>query len=190
MNSTRTLPILLAGVVLAATLAAVAVLAGNPPGPSAPVVTPVPSVPVVTPPVVTPSPAPSDDPGDGTPIRVDLDIDTPHDVHVDIVDRTGRLVDARSGPSSDGGASIEPYTLRVENIDERTLRLTWVDYAIDNALELYVSEDGAGLRLVLVQPEPSDDTDSYVSDRVLILEFADEISADDVEAFLQDGLDV
>jgi hypothetical protein len=185
MNATRTLPILLAGVVLAGTVAAVAALAGNPPSGS-----PAPSVPPRSAPIVTPSPAPSDDPGDGTPIRVDLDIDTAHDVYVDIFDRTGRLVDARSGPSSDGGASIEPYKLRVENMDERTLRLTWVDYPIDNALELYVSEEGTGVRLVLVQPEPTGDTDSYVSDRVLILEFADEISADDVEAFLQDGLDV
>jgi len=184
MKLTRTLPILLAGVILAGTVAAVAALAGNPPAGS-----PAPSDPPSAP-VVTPSPAPSDDPGDGTPIRVDLDIDTAHDVYVDIVDRTGRLVDARSGPSSDGGASIEPYRLRVENVDERTLRLTWVDYPIDNGLDLYISEEGSGLRLVLVQPEPTGDTDSYVSDRVLILEFEDEVSADDVEAFLQDGLDV
>lgn len=184
MNATRTLPILLAGVILAGTVAAVAALAGNPPAGS-----PAPSDPPPSAPVGTPSPPPSDDPGDGTPIRVDLDIDTPHDVYVDIFDRTGRLIDARSGPSSDGGASVEPYRLRVENVDERTLRLTWVDYPIDNALQLYVSGEGDGLRLVLVQPEPTGDTDSYVSDRVLILEFEDEVSADDVEAFLQDGLD-
>jgi hypothetical protein len=83
--------------------------------------------------------------------------------------------------------SVEPYTLHVENIDARTLRLTWVDFPIDNALALYINEDAS--RFVLVQPEPSSATDAVGFDRELILTFDHAISAADVEGFLQDGLD-
>ena len=194
MNASRTLQILLSGIVLAATVATAAVVAGNLPAggqtPSDPPGSPAPSGTPLPVPSDDPSDAPTDDPGDPMPIRVDIDNDTHHDVYVDIFDRSGRMVDARSGPAREG-ASVEPYKLLVENMDERTLRLTWVDYPIDNALALYIGADASGgLRLVLVQPEPTGDTDTIVSDRVLILEFEDEVSADDVLPFLQDGLDV
>ena len=123
------------------------------------------------------------------PIKVDLANATDADVYVDIVDETGLLVDAESGTPGDG-MSVEPYTLVVENVDANTLRLTWVDFPIDNALALYVIDgtDG-GLRLVLVQPEPTGTTDAIGFDRELILSFSQPVPADQVEAFLQDGLD-
>ena len=85
--------------------------------------------------------------------------------------------------------SVEPYRLQVENLDATTLELTWVDFPIDNALALYIDESEGGLRLVLVQPEPTGTTDAMGFDRVLILSFSEPISADDVDPFLQDGLD-
>lgn len=131
---------------------------------------------------------PSDDGGDAMPLKVDLDNATGADVYVDIVDRTGILVGATSGQPGDG-ASVEPYRLQVTNIDDRTLRLTWVDYPIDNALALYVDKVDAGYRLLLIQPEPTGPTDSIAFDRELVLTFSEPVSADSVEAFLQDGLD-
>ena len=122
------------------------------------------------------------------PIRVDLRNATGAQVHVDIVDRPGVVVAAESGRPGDG-ASVETDTLVVRNVDARTLRLTWVDYPIDNALALYIDRTETGYRFVLIQPEPSDDTDAIAFDRELILRFADDISANDVEAFLQGGFD-
>jgi hypothetical protein len=140
----------------------------------------------------TPGGSPTTSPGDGgsdaIPLTVELDNATGANVHVDIVDRPGILVAAGSGEPGDG-ASVEPYRLRVENVDARSLRLTWVDYPIDNALALYIDRVGDGYRLLLVQPEPAGPTDSIAFDRELILTFSEAVSAAAVEAFLQDGLD-
>ena len=189
-----------AGVVLAAFVAVTAFGGGGgandggvaplpaTPRPSTPVATPAPSeapAPSETP--VT-APVPNDGGLDAMPIKVDLDNATGADVYVDIADRSGLLVDAASGTPGDG-MSVEPYTLKVENVDATTLQLTWVDFPIDNALALYIDETDAGIRLVLVQPEPTGRTDAIGFDRALILSFSEPISADRVEAFLQDGLD-
>ncbi len=140
-------------------------------------------------PSVTPAPTPVAPP-DPTPVvtTVDLENVTGADVYVDIADRTGLLVGARSGKPVEG-QSVAPYTLEVENLDATTLKLKWVDYPIDNALALYIDESDGGIRLLLVQPEPTGPTDSIALDRELILSFSQPISADQVEAFLQDGLD-
>ena len=190
----------LGGVALVATIATAAAFNGRDGGAGAtpmpavptptPVVTPEPSeAPVVTPepseaPVVTPEPTDGGD--DAMPLTVDLDNATGNDVYVDIVDASGGLIGAVSGTPGDG-MSVEPYTLRVENVDERTLRLTWVDFPIDNALALYIDE--SGLRFVLVQPEPANGSDAVGFDRELLLTFDGAVSAADVEAILQDGLD-
>jgi hypothetical protein len=122
------------------------------------------------------------------PIKVDLGNATGASVYVDIVDGTGRLLDAESGTPGDG-MSVEPYVLSVKNVDATTLELTWVDFPIDNALALYVDDHEGRLRLLLVQPEPTGPTDSIGFDRVLRLTFSEPILADRVDAFLQNGLD-
>ena len=69
---------------------------------------------------------------------------------------TSSIATACSSPPKSGhpgeGMSVEPYTLEIENLDERTLKLTWVDFGIDNALELHFFQDGRVF--VMVQPEP------------------------------------
>ena len=183
------------------------------PAPSrAPVVTPTPA-PVVTPgPVVTPAvvagprepavtpepsrghpgaepvatPEPTDGGDDAMPLTVDLETADGHDVYVDIVDRYGLLESAESGHPAEG-MSVEPYTLEIENLDERTLKLTWVDFGIDNALELHFFQDGKVF--VMVQPDPDGDVDAMGFDRELILTFEEPISADDIEGFVQGGFD-
>ena len=145
-----------------------------------------PSSPVVTPsqaPVVTPEPNSGDD---AIPLMVDLETADGHAVYVDIVDRYGLLESAASGHPAEG-MSVEPYTLQIENLDERTLKLTWVDFGIDNALQLHFFQDGKVV--VLIQPEPNGDVDSMGFDRELILTFEEPISADEIEGFLQGGFD-
>lgn len=186
--------IALAGLVIAGSIAAVAAFGGEPvasPAPSdrpSPSGTPATPVPTGTPatPVPTGTPVATPVPVDAMPINVVLDtLGTGH-VSIDIVDDTFGVESAESGTPS-GSASVEMYTLHVENIDERTLRLTWVDRPGDNALALFVDRDAG--RIVLVQPEHDTDGDSIVLDRVLILTFRDAIDAAGMETFVQDGLD-
>jgi len=154
-----------------------------------PVVSPSPSAPSTPVPAPDETPAPTPDPdhgSDGMPIKVDLQNATGADVYVDIVDSTGLLVEARSGTPGDG-MSVE--TLVAENIDATTLKLTWTDFPIDNALALYVDEHEGGIRLLLVQPGPSETTDAMGFDRELILSFSEPISADQVETIIVEGLD-
>jgi hypothetical protein len=120
------------------------------------------------------------------PIKVDLQNATGADVYVDIVDSTGLLGEARSGTPGDG-MSVEG--LVAENIDSTTLKLTWTDFPIDNALALYVDEHEGGVRLLLVQPGPTGTTDAMGFDRELILSFSEPISADQVETIIVEGLD-
>lgn len=141
-----------------------------------------------TAPSVTPSVAPSAG-SDAMPIGVNLTNATNANVRVDIVDRTQLLVGAESGTPGDG-MSVEPYTLKVENLDPMTLKLTWVDFGIDNALALFVDKVDGGYRLLLVQPAPTTPADAMGFDRELVLSFSQPISASQVETFLQDGLDV
>ncbi len=201
--------LLLAGLIVAGSIAAVAAFGGDSPAapapsvkPSqAPVVTPVPSgTPVVTPapvpseepsaePTVEPEPSDQPEPSDGVdamPITVDLETRTGHDVSIDIVDDTFSVVDAESGTPT-ASASVEPYTLKVENIDDHTLRLIWVDRPGDNRLALFIDREAG--RFVMVQPEHDTEGDAILHDRVLILTFRDTIDAGQIETFLQEGLD-
>jgi hypothetical protein len=150
-----------------------------------PVVTPKPPRPT---PVVTPKPPvsnPSDDPEDN-PISVDLETFDGHDVSIDIVDRTGSIVRAVTGhpgdnPSADG--------LAVTNVDAKTLKLTWVDFPIDNQLTLFVNQVDGRLRLLLVQPPPTGTTDAVGMDRQLVLTFDHAVDASTVQTFIQEGMD-
>jgi hypothetical protein len=154
-------------------------------GPSTrPVVTPAPTTRPTTEPTASPTHANAE--ADAMPIKVDLRTTDGHAVYVDVADQTGLLESAVSGTPGDG-ASAEG--LAVENVDARTLHLTWVDFPIDNADALYIEWFDGHLRLLLVQPEPRGDTDAIGFDRELILTFSEPISAADVEAHLTTGLD-
>ena len=192
--------VILGALVLGGTFATAAAFSGRgssgdedpaSPAPSrAPVVTPTPA-PIVTPgPVVEPDPVANPEPTDGgddaMPLTVDLETTDGHDVYVDIVDRYGLLESAESGHPAEG-MSVEPFTLEIENLDERTLKLTWVDFGIDNALELHFFQEGKVF--VMVQPDPDGDVDAMGFDRELILTFEEPISADDIEGFVQGGFD-
>jgi hypothetical protein len=153
---------------------------------SAPVTpTPVPSTPAPTP---AASGGPADGGQDAIPIALDLDTFDGHAVSLDIVDRTGSVTSATSGRPGDG-ASVDAYAVDVVNVDDRTIRLTWIDYPIDNRLTLFVDEADGHLQLLLVQPEPTGGTDAIGFDRQVVLAFDHDVDASTVRAILQDGLD-
>ena len=118
------------------------------------------------------------------PITVNLANATNHKVYVDIVDQSGKVVSGTSGHPGDGG-TVGTGTVKVENVDARTLRLTWTDIPGDNALGLYI--DKTATHFVLVQPEH--DGDSIPFDRILILKFSSAVSARTIDAVLQNGTD-
>jgi hypothetical protein len=155
--------------------------------PSAPPATPPPATrPPATPVPVTPTAEPSDPGTDAMPITIELETVDRSDVSVDIVDRTGSLVAAATGHPAEG---MSAEGLAVVNLGANRLRLTWVDFGIDNRLALFVDEVDGHLRLAMIQPPPTAPTDAMGFDRVLDLTFDRAVDASDVEAILQDGLD-
>lgn len=180
----------------AAAIAAVLAACTASPGaaPSQPPAMPAPDSPApATPAPATPAPAPSqgtEDPGtDPLPIHVELESTSGQDVYVDIVDRAGTIERAVTGQPGEG-VSVGSDTITVENLDARTLRLTWSDFPIDNGLSLFVDPVGTGYRFLMIQPAPTGPADAMGEDRILDLQFDHEISAAEVEAFIQEGLDV
>jgi hypothetical protein len=155
-----------------------------PPATAGPSATPAPT----KAPTPKPTAEPTEDGSDAMPIRVDIETVAGGAVYVDIVDSTGYLVGAKSGTPAEG-QSVGQYTLEVENLDATTLKLSWVDYPIENGLALYIDESDGSIRLLLIQPAPTGPTDAIALDRELILSFSQPISADQVESFLQEGLD-
>jgi hypothetical protein len=152
-------------------------------------VTPAPSQKPTTEPTVAPSPspvptvAPSPVP---LPFKVDLANTTGADVTVDIVDYTESVIDAVSGTPGEGG-SVGTYSIDVENVGPTSVKLTWIDFGIDNDLTLYIYRADDGYRLVLIQPDPTGPADAMGYDRELILTFADPVSTSQIEASLQNG---
>jgi hypothetical protein len=179
--------------VLAACSASPGAAPSQPPAMPAPD-SPAPATPApATPAPATPAPTPSqgaEDPGsDAMPIHVELDSTSGQDVYVDIVDRTGTIERAVTGRPGEG-VSVGSDTINVENLDARTLRLTWSDFPIDNGLSLFVDPVGTGYRFLMIQPAPTGPADAMGEDRILELAFDHEVSAAEVEAFIQEGLDV
>jgi hypothetical protein len=107
-----------------------------------------------------------------------------NDVTIEVIDASGTLLDASSGEPGDG-ASVEPYTVAVSNVDATTLRLVWVDGPCDSASTLTIDESAS--RFLIVQPACSGDGVAY--DRVLELWFSRAVDAGAVEISLQDGID-
>lgn len=154
------------------------------PSPSAPapVVTPSPIATPIPSPVVTPRPSPV--PSQPAPQAGVIDLEDPlgHDVTVVLDDESGRIVRARSGHPGDG-MSVRWYGVDVSLVDDDTVRLTWVGLPGDVEIGVAVAEDAAGrLRILITQPIPPRDSDALGVDRVLELDLAAPVSADDVVA--------
>jgi hypothetical protein len=205
-HSTSRRPVLLSVASIAIVLGAVLVLASNgvvgragsptdprpgTPAPSDPVVTPsglpTPSVP----PTADPTDAPGGEPGDGPSrrvVRVPLDTATGHDVVAVVTDETGLLAGGASGRAGDG-MSVRWLDVTVENLDTRTLRITWVGLPGDAEIDVLIEPDADRINLYIIQPAPPVDSDAVGFDRVLELTFADPVRAEDIQAVVLEGLD-
>ena len=75
----------------------------------------------------------------------------------------------------------------MDNLDAKTLKLTWIDYPMDNGLILYINRVGGRLRLLLIQPEPSGTTDAIGFGRELVLAFSQPVSAGSVRRSFRAG---
>ena len=86
--------------------------------------------------------------------------------------------------------SVGWYEMKVENITDSALRLTWVGITADGDADHSRSMSStASIELTLVQPGPYPNTDATGHDRVLILSSAFPVTADDILHSVQGGLD-
>jgi hypothetical protein len=138
-----------------------------------------PSAPPSAPPVATPTPAPREDPSDGR-IDVDLDTATDHDVSVGVLDRSGSVVDVTSGLAGDG-MSVRWFDVKVENVDDNTIRVTWVGLPRDEVVSLGISESDGNFAFDFVQAAPPANSDATGFDRVLVVTFDAPVDAADIE---------
>lgn len=175
----RALP---AAAILLALIAVVFVVASGALGRAGDPGKPDPSAPPSNPPTSTPKPAPTATPS-GAPANgiFDVDLNTIDDNEVTIVvdDSTGTIVKAVSGDPVDG-MSVRWFDMKVENVDAKTLRLTWVGLPVDAQAKLLVSRDDGKLRLRFFQPAPPSNSDALGHDRILILTFDEPVAAADV----------
>ena len=112
---------------------------------------------------------------------VDLDIADANDVSVVIDDSTGVIVGAHSGRGSDG-MSVRWGVIEIENVDADTLRFTWSGYPQDEVITMAVGGTDSGYTVTVTQRMPLPNTDAMGADRVLIVDVAQAVRAEDVTA--------
>lgn len=149
------------------------------------VVTPTPSERPSAAPTVVPTAQPSGAPAGG-PLTVVLKNLTGHDVSVAIDDQTGALVGAASGQPGDG-MSVRWHDMKVENVDADTVRIVWVGLPRDEQLTLSITGEAGAYALRFVQAAPPANSDAIGFDRILNLDFAAPVSAEDVKVTIEDA---
>jgi hypothetical protein len=169
----------IAAVTLVVVVGAVAFGAGRQPA-AAPTPTPVstPS-PVPTSPVQPATPAPTSTPSDG-PTVVVLDTANENGPSVVVDDQSGKLADVLAGHAGDG-MSVRWNDAIVDQIDPRTIRVTWVGFPGAEEVVLTITADRGAPVLIFDQKAPYANTDALGADRVLVLTFEDDVDADEVE---------
>jgi len=160
--------------------------APNDPAPSAPT-RPSPTIQAPSPrPTATPVPVPSPsaDP-DPAVVHIPLDIADEHDVVVSLQDPDGLVREARSGRAGDG-MSVRWHDAELVQVDDRTIRVTWVGLPIDDTVDVVVERAGGAVSIRIGQSAPPANSDATGYDRVLVLAFAAPVSADSIELEVQD----
>jgi EmrB/QacA subfamily drug resistance transporter len=141
-------------------------------------------------PGVAPTPLTSPEPhasgSTGGVFDIALDVVDQHEVSIRITDESGAVTGAFSGRAGDG-MSVSWDEVEVENVDDDTLRVSWAGPPDDGRLRAIVFRTDVGLGLVIVQPEQPRDAIGY--DRVVVLDFAEPVTAEQVTATIQGGLD-
>jgi hypothetical protein len=163
----------------------------RPSAPASPTAVPTPTptptpVPTATPnPTPKPTPTPAASPTNSL-LTVDLQNLTNHDVSVQIQDPNSIVVGARSGQPGDG-MSVRWHDSIVENLERKTIAVTFVGLPQDEVADLVVDDLGNGkLHLTLVQTGPVPYSDAMGEDRILILDLDHVVDADDVSVEILD----
>jgi hypothetical protein len=169
------LAIALAIVVGTAALGAVRQIAPSPAPTPAATASPVPTSPATPAPA---TPAPTADPVDGSVVVLDTVDDNDPSVVVD--DQTGTLADVVTGHAGDG-MSVRWNEAIVDQVDPRTIGVTWVGFPGEEQVVLTIDSDAGAPVLVFDQKAPYANTDALGADRVLVLTFDNDVDADKVE---------
>ena len=141
--------------------------------------------PVATPtPVATPSATPATPatpaPTVAVPSVIVLDTVDDNDPRVAIDDQTGSLRSVVTGHAGDG-MSTRWNTAIVDQVDAKSIRVTWVGFPGEEQIALTITADGGAPVLVFDQKAPYANTDALGADRVLVLTFDSAVNAADVE---------
>lgn len=132
----------------------------------------------------TPSPSPtapisSPEPSAPTDRPVVIEDPTGHDITVDVDDRSGAVTGVTSSRPT-VGMSVRWSESIVENVDDRTIRITWAGYPRDEAVAMIVDEDPSGFSIRIGQGMPYPNTDAMGQDRILVIAFEEPVDAADV----------
>ena len=100
---------------------------------------------------------------------------------VDVIDESGKLVEASSGSPTGDGQSFPADDVEVTNIDATTLQLGWAGFPCQTDHDLRIGTD---LVMTLSRPPCEGVTDSIGVDRILIIRFSEPIDAADVDITL------
>jgi hypothetical protein len=147
------------------------------PSPSAPVSTPVPTKAPPSSAPSTPSPVPTLAPSVVT--KVTLDVADDHEVVAAVQDPDGIVDAVKTGRAADG-MSVRWHGVKAENLDDRTIRFTWVGLPQDEQVDIAITKDGGDVSFRIVQAGPYANTDALGSDRVLVVTFASPVHAADI----------
>ena len=172
------LAIALAIVVGTAALGAARQVTPSPSPTPTPVTTPAPTPTSPATPVPA-TPVPTADPTDGPSVVV-LDTADDNDPRVVVDDQTGTLADVLTGHAGDG-MSVRWNEAIVDQVDPRTIRVTWVGFPGEEQVVLTIDSDRGAPVLVFDQKAPYANTDALGADRVLVLTFDNDVEADQVE---------
>lgn len=164
--------------VLGLLLAAVAIGVGGSRQPSVVV----PDASPTTSPIASPTPFPSPTGAASAGILVELVVAAGQPQTVDVIDESGKVVEAISGSPTGDGQSFPDAAVEVTNIDATTLQLGWAGFPCRTDHDLLIGTDP--LAMTLVRPPCEGVTDSIGVDRILILRFSEPIIAADVSITL------
>jgi hypothetical protein len=149
---------------------------------------------VVVPPLTTPSPSATATPqatsspspsatatATPTTIRVDFVDEVGGKAFIEITDRSGRLVNARSGPENEGPSFTGDIGVANAPGDPATLVLGWVGCPSDTRYVMAIAADGRTMSI----DQPACQGDTLGVARVLVLTFDDPVPASDVTATIR-----
>lgn len=163
---------------VAAACGAQATPSGAPSGSPAVTPTPAPSAPAT--PAPTPDPTATPAPSIPGQTVVDLDVALDHEVSVVVDDLTGKLAKASTGRAGDG-MSVRWFDSEVVNVDDDSLRVTWVGLPRAEQIKLSITEKNGSFVLTFEQAAPPANSDATGYDRVLILDFETLVRSEEIE---------